>query len=439
VVRKLLAPWVILLMVGCAQPPPPTPPPVAAVPAPAEPEHFVHHIEWPGQTLGEIARWYTGKFENWKKLAKPVNPDLERCCVRLRVGREVSIPRELLVRTEPMPKTVTRPSKPLVKAGAGTAAEAKAEVGKAEEMKAEEPQEKEDKEDKEEEAEAAEEAPAVAEAPTASAGAESSAAPPAVIAEAPPRRGAAASGTVDFKGSSWSVADAIAYPADENTIEVALSNKPFDRKEFVKDGKIDSFDIMHHQMDAHASSVTLKIQGNGSLSCIDYQLEAGGGSSCGTTQSQALKLAKKTDDAIGGTFSYHDGADKIDVRFDLPITREAKRSGSALPAGGGAPGTAVLAHFAAMRTGDFEKLKAVSSPDKRKEMESTKMEESDKKAMLEFLKAMAASDVKILGGTIDGDTALVDYQGKRDGESVKGTAEVKQVGGKWYVESDTSR
>jgi hypothetical protein len=297
-------------------------------------------------------------------------------------------------------------------------------------MKAEEPEEK---------AEAAEEAPAVAEAPAGSASAESSAPPPAIIAEAPPRRVAGASGTVDFKGSSWSVRDAVAYPTDQNTIEVALSSKPFDRKEFVKDGKIDSFDIMHHQMETHASSVTLKIQGNGSLNCIDFQLEAGSGSSCGTAQGQALKLAKKTADAIGGTFSYHDGADKIDVRFDLPITREAKRSGSALPAGGGEPGKAVLAHFAAMRTGDFEKLKAVSSPDKRQEMESTKMEESDKKAMLEFLKAMAASDVKILGGTIDGDTALVDYQGKRDGASVKGTAEVKRVGGKWYMESDTSR
>lgn len=192
-------------------------------------------------------------------------------------------------------------------------------------------------------------------------------------------------------------------------------------------------------MDGHASTVTLKVLGDGSLNCIDYQLEAGGGSSCGTAQSQALKVAKQTDDAIGGSFSYQDGADKIDARFDLPITREAKRSGAALPAGGGEPGRAVLARFAAMRTGDFEKLKAVNSPDQRKEMESTNIAESDRKAMLEFLKAAAASDVKILGGTIDGDTALVDYQGKRDGERVEGTAELERVGGKWYVESDTSR
>jgi hypothetical protein len=419
VVRKLLlAPWVILLLIGCAQPPPPPPPPPPAPPpAPVEPEVFVHHVEWPGQTLGEIARWYTGKFDNWKKLAKPVNPDLERCCARLRVGREVSIPRELLVRTDPMPKPVTRPSKPLVKAGAATAAEAKAEESAAT-------------------AEAAEEAEPIAEAAAKS---EPPAPPPAVVAEAPTPSPPAASGKVEFKGSSWNVADAIAYPAKENSVEIALSSKPFNRNEFVKDGKIDSFDVMRQHMDSGADSITLSIHSDGSLSCIDYLLDAGGGTSCGSAQGQGLKLTKRTGDGIAGSFSFADRDDKIDVQFDLPITREAKRPGSSLPAGGGEPGKAVLAHFAAMRSGDFEKLKAVSSPDKRQEMESAKMEESDRQAMLDFLKAATPADVKIVGGTIDGDTALVDYRGKRDGQGVKGTAEVRRVGGKWYVESDTSR
>jgi len=83
-VVKRLRGWgvfLVLLSVGCAQtppPPPPPPPPVAAEPTPAP--TFVHHVEWRGQTLGAIAKWYTGKFDNWKKLTKPVNPDLERCC-----------------------------------------------------------------------------------------------------------------------------------------------------------------------------------------------------------------------------------------------------------------------------------------------------------------------------------------------------------------------
>ena len=259
-----------------------------------------------------------------------------------------------------------------------------------------------------------------------------------MVTQAPTEAAAAAGGEVKLKGSSWEVGDGIAYPGDGNTIEVALSNKPFNRTSFAKDGKIDSFDLMRHQMETHANVITLKILRDGSSSCIDFLLDAGGRSTCGSAQSRGLKLTKQTSDAIGGSFAFKDGDDAVDVRFDLPITRQVKRPGSALPAGGGEPGKAVLANFAAMRSGDIEKLKAVSSPDKRTEMESAKMGEGDKKAMLEFLKAAAASDVKILGGTIDGDSALVDYQGKRDGKKVKGTAEVKRIDGKWYVESDTS-
>jgi hypothetical protein len=379
---------------------------------PPEPKTFVHQVEWRGQTLGAIARWYTGKFDNWKKLTKPVNPDLTRCCATLRIGREVAIPRELLVRSEPMPK----PSpKPAVKPGAGASAEAK-----------EAPEE------------AAEAVSAADEAST----------PPAIISEAPsgvqaPRAPAAssgsASGKVKVKGSSWDVADGIAYPAEGNTVEVALSSKPLDRKEFSKDGKLDSFDIMRHRMDTNAAAITLKIDGDGSMNCMDVLLESGGGTSCGSAQKESLKLTTNTAEEIAGSFVLRDGEDEVDVRFDLPVTREAKRAGSALPAGGGEPGKAVLANFAAMRSGDFEKVKAVAAPDKREEMDSAKMAESDQKAMLEFMKAMAPSDVKILGGTVDGDSALVDYKGKRNGEPTKGTAELRRVDGQWYMVSDSSQ
>ncbi len=415
-VKKLWgwAGFVVLLSAGCAQkpPPPPPPPPVAAEPTP-EPT-FVHHVEWRGQTLGAIARWYTGKFENWKKLTKPVNPDLERCCSTLRVGRDVSIPRELLVRTDPMPKPQAS-AKPAVKPGAGASAEAKESAS----------------------AEVAKEEPAEETSP-----------PPAIVSEAPgtasapPASAAAngsASGEVKVKGTSWNVADGIAYPGDGNTVEVALSSKPFNRKEFVKDGKLDSFDIMRHRMDTDANTITLKVEGDGSMNCMDFLLESGGGTSCGSAEKEGLKLAKHTADTIAGTFTLQDAADKVDVRFDLPISREAKRAGSQLPPGGGEPGKAVLANFAAMRSGDLEKMKAVAAPDKRQEMDAAKMAEGDQKAMLEFMKAMAPTDVKILGGTVDGDSALVDYKGKRSGQPTKGTAELRRVDGKWYMVSDSSK
>jgi hypothetical protein len=79
----------------------------------------------------------------------------------------------------------------------------------------------------------------------------------------------------------------VAYPGEGNAIEVALSSKPFDRKEFAKDGKLDSFDIMHHRMDTDSNVITLKIEGDGSMNCMDFLLEGGGGSSCGSSQGRS--------------------------------------------------------------------------------------------------------------------------------------------------------
>lgn len=74
--------------------------------------YFRHKVTWRGQTLQTIARWYTGVAENWKLLADPVNPDLTQCCANLRVGREVEIPKQLLIREDPPSPAQRRPPPP---------------------------------------------------------------------------------------------------------------------------------------------------------------------------------------------------------------------------------------------------------------------------------------------------------------------------------------
>lgn len=76
---------------------------VAPPPTPTAANEFVHEITFRGQTLGRIARWYTGSYDNWKKLTE-LNEDLTTHDVPLRVGRRVRIPRELVVRTDPLPR-----------------------------------------------------------------------------------------------------------------------------------------------------------------------------------------------------------------------------------------------------------------------------------------------------------------------------------------------
>jgi len=77
-----------------------------AVRAPAEPPpmptFFVYAVKFRGQTLGQIAEWYTGSYDNWRKIAR-VNDDLSLPYVPLKIGREVKIPTEIVVRREPMP------------------------------------------------------------------------------------------------------------------------------------------------------------------------------------------------------------------------------------------------------------------------------------------------------------------------------------------------
>ena len=62
------------------------------------PRYIPHTIEYPGETLGAIAKWYTGSANNWTELSA-ANPGLDPR--KLRLGQIVNIPEELAVKREP--------------------------------------------------------------------------------------------------------------------------------------------------------------------------------------------------------------------------------------------------------------------------------------------------------------------------------------------------
>jgi hypothetical protein len=94
----------------------------AAIATPAQ-NFFVHLVTFRGQTLGQIAEWYTGSMENWKKLL-PVNEDLSAANEPLKVGREVKIPTAIVVRRDPLPEPKRK------RAGARTSQKPPAEESK---------------------------------------------------------------------------------------------------------------------------------------------------------------------------------------------------------------------------------------------------------------------------------------------------------------------
>lgn len=254
----------------------------------------------------------------------------------------------------------------------------------------------------------------------------------AAVALAGPAR-ADVKGKVALKDVTFTVADAVAYKTVDG-IEVALLPAAFDRKAAAKDRKIDSFDVMR----MGTGHITLRIDKDGAFSCIDYSAGNGGGSSCNSDYAKALKLTARTADRVAGTFRLKEPGNTSDVTFDLKVESVAVPAGTPLPPDGGEPGKAVMAHFAAIEKNDFKALMATARPEQAKMMaESEKSGEA--KEMFKMMRDMSPRKVKVTGGTVDGDDALVDFEGVEGGKPVKGVAECVRISGKWYMSGTSTR
>lgn len=249
----------------------------------------------------------------------------------------------------------------------------------------------------------------------------------------------AAPAAADVKGKvamnevTFTVADAVAYKTSDG-IEVAFLPAAFDRKAAAKDRKIDSFDVMR----MGKGHITLRIGSDGSFSCVDFSAGNGGGSSCNSDYTKALKLTARTADHVAGTFRLKEPGNTADVTFDLKVESVAVPAGTPLPPDGGEPGKAVVAHFAAIEKNDFKALMATARPEQAKMMaESEKSGEA--KEMFKMLRDMSPRKVKVTGGTIDGDDALVDFEGVEDGKPMKGVADCVRIAGKWYMTGTSNR
>jgi hypothetical protein len=67
------------------------------------PAYFEHTVHWPGETLSLIAKWYTGEYRNWKKLADH-NPEINP--KHIVIGQQIFIPANLLKTREVLPQKV---------------------------------------------------------------------------------------------------------------------------------------------------------------------------------------------------------------------------------------------------------------------------------------------------------------------------------------------
>lgn len=246
-----------------------------------------------------------------------------------------------------------------------------------------------------------------------------------------------ASGRFILEGEAFEVVDAIAYP-DGDAVSVVVSNRAFDRKALAKDGKLDDFDVLRHVGDGVAA-FTIEIGADGTLSGYGYNSDRGGGGGYSSEMAEGFALSRRETGHVAGSLRFEAEERSADLRFDLPVSATLARAGTALPAGGGELGKALLAHFEAMASGDKARLLQVTPPDRRAQQKAM-MDEPDAAGMIAFLAAMAPQQVKVTGGTVDGDSAVLEFTGVRDGAPLKGTVDGMRIDGRWYFNnvSETS-
>jgi hypothetical protein len=136
---------------------------------------------------------------------------------------------------------------------------------------------------------------------------------------------------------------------------------------------------------------------------------------------------------------HHDGMQEMfddtftyDFTFDAPFSDPNAPIGDLLPAGGGEPGAAYLAWVHAIHSGDLDKLRAIVPPDMAAQLSEPGAEEE-----IEFMRMMTPTEVTILGGSTDGETAVLDVEGLMDGEKAKGEITLQKIGEQWLPVSSS--
>jgi hypothetical protein len=117
---------------------------------------------------------------------------------------------------------------------------------------------------------------------------------------------------------------------------------------------------------------------------------------------------------------------QYDFTFSAPLSDPNAPIGEPLPGDGGEPGQAYIAWVNAIHSGDVEQLKALVPAEVAEQFDSPEAKEE-----IEMMQSMTPTEQKILGGSSDGQTALLQVEGVMEGETVQGEITLEKVGDHW--------
>ena len=130
-----------------------------------------------------------------------------------------------------------------------------------------------------------------------------------------------------------------------------------------------------------------------------------------------------------------DDSYQYDLTFEATLFDPNAPIGEPLPADGGEPGAAYLNWVKVIHSGDMAALMAIIPPELAEQMNSAPEEEVEEQ--LYWMKAMTPTEVTVTGGSIDGDEAYLDVQGKMDGEMLDLEVTMSRTGEFW-IPTNTS-
>jgi hypothetical protein len=133
---------------------------------------------------------------------------------------------------------------------------------------------------------------------------------------------------------------------------------------------------------------------------------------------------------------FFDDTFQYDLTFSAPMSDPSAPIGDPLPAGGGEPGAAYAAWCEAIHSGDVERIKAVV-PAEQADMLDDPSLAAQFAEDLEFMQLMTPENPVIVGGSSDGETAILEVTATMEGEAVTGEITMTKMGDRW-VNTDSS-
>ena len=174
------------------------------------------------------------------------------------------------------------------------------------------------------------------------------------------------------------------------------------------------------ELHIYLQSIKLSAKSGGNISGGTYpKFEFNG---LGTESISGRVYHTETQEFFDKTYSY-------DFTFSTSLSDPDAPIGDLLPEDGGEPGRAYLNWVAAVHSGELDALRKIVPAEMAEQLDAISAAEA--REQIEFMQEMTPTDVRIVGGSTDGEIAILKIEGTIAGETVPGEITMTRMGEFW--------